>query len=221
MILDAKLITALFFIIINFAVLFFVKTKINKALSLTFSYLAMVLFLTMTVSSYNNLKETIVLLALYLAVVLFLIFNCDSFISQELQKSKFQKIQQAFFVIPVLVFSVLIIFFSTFWITKNISEISIFVEEKKIEVKNKELIASLKFSPNKITTDAIRGMTLPVAADIQAYKTPDEFNMNARKRAHLKDQLSESFLLKRSSDLILFIMILSVFPLLILRKKEI
>lgn len=223
MILDAKLITVLFFIIINFAVLFFVKTNINKALSLIFSYLVTVLFLIMTVSSYDNLKETIVLSAVYLAVVLFLVFNCDAFILEELQKSKIQKIRHAFFVVPALVFAVLITFFSTFWITKNISEISRFVEEKKIEIKNKELFGSLKTPSDEITIDEAKGIApRPIAvADNQPYKTQDEFNMNMRRRVRLKDQLSDSFLLKRSSDLILFIMVLSVFPLLILRKKEI
>ena len=85
---DPEIITALFFIIINFTVLFFVKTNINKAISLIFSYLVTVLFLAMTVSSYDNLREIIVLSAAYLSVVLFLVFNYDSLILEETKKSK-------------------------------------------------------------------------------------------------------------------------------------
>lgn len=220
---DPKIITVLLFIIINFTVLFFVKTNINKAISLIFSYLVTVLFLAMNVSSYDNLKEIIVLSAAYLSVVLFLVFNCDSLILEETKKSKIKKIQHVFFIVPALVFTVLIIFFSTFWITKNIPKISSFVEEKKIEIKNKELFGSLKNPSDEITIDEAKGIApRPIAVvDNQPYKTQDEFNMNMRRRARLKDQLSDSFLLKRSSDLILFIMVLSVFPLLILRKKEI
>ena len=223
MLFDPKIITVLLFIIINFTVLFFVKANINKAISLIFSYLVTVLFLAMTVSSYDNLREIIVLSAAYLSVVLFLVFNCDSLILEEAKKSKIKKIQHVFFIVPALIFTVLIIFFSTFWITKNISKISSFVEEKKIEIKNKELFASLKTPSDEITIDEAKGIApRPIAvADNQPYKTQDEFNMNMRRRARLKDQLSDSFLLKRSSDLILFIMVLSVLPMLILRKKEI
>lgn len=215
---DIKLLVVLLFVVINFSILLLVKTRINSAISLILSYLVTVFFLGLAVTSYENLKELIVILAIYSMVVLFLVCRHDSIILEEEKKSRFKKISLHFFVALV----VLVIFFSVFWVTNNIVRISNFVEGQKIERRNKELFGSFRTSSSHIIIDENRGI-VPKKKTLKIEKrselvnkrdTQEAFNLNARQRARLKDRLSDSFLLKRFSDFILIITALLTLSLL-------
>ena len=225
MIFEAKLIVILLFIITNFVVLLLVKTRINRALSFIFSYLLLALFLSLTVSSYENLKELMVVSAIYFAVILAIIFYYDPIAVEQCDKTKSEKFFYLAFIIPSSISLFLLVWAATFWITKNVSKTAFLVEERKIELRNEELFGSLQSSHFAVNTAQGIGDGTDVRKlrirESQPYKTQDQFKMSAKKRARLKDQLSDNFLLKGSSHLMLILAAtLSVLLLLSSKKSE-
>ena len=75
MIFDAKFFTLLVFVVINFFILFVVKTRTSLVISVIVAHLIAVLFFSLSIANYEAFKEITLALILYSMVILFLISN--------------------------------------------------------------------------------------------------------------------------------------------------
>ncbi|MBU6339698.1 MAG: hypothetical protein KGQ36_07010 [Rickettsiales bacterium] len=199
----------LFFITLNFLILFFIKKEIDQILALIFSYIFIIAFFSLTISSYLILKEIILILTCYLIALLFIIHRSDSSITSDKKPStKFVK----FFVIPTSIFTIIAIFFMVIWTVKNTHEISNLIETKEITKKNEELFGNL--NSNQISSKTL------ITNNREIYKEEEFFNTSGRKRAYLREKLSDNFLLKNSSELILLIISLPLITMLLTKKEQ-
>ncbi len=192
---DAKFFAVLTFIIINFLVLFVVRTRTTIIISLIIAHLTAVLFFSLSIANYNSFKEIVLSLIIYSMVILFLISNYSSAQIETEEPNKTRTWSRLYFFIPSLLIATLAIFLALVSITKNIPEISSAIYEKASAQEIKPLTKSI--TPSS---------TL-------------EAEINARKMTRFKEKLADNFLLKRSSDVILIIVVIST-SLLILRAQK-
>lgn len=216
---DAKFFTALAFIVINFLILFVVKTRTTTVTSLIMAHLIAVLFFSLTISNYNSFKEIVLALIIYSMVILFLISNYNSanFVSDEVTKIKAWK-RSLFFYFPLGVFS-LAIFLTIFSLAKTSIPLAESMHEKKFS-KQSEIMLNPMILPSHPVHIAVKTYYLGRKfEDDWSDKVSAELEINERKRARLKDKLSDNFLLKRSSDVILIIVAVATSLLLLSSKR--
>lgn len=179
-----NLFTILSFIITNFLILFFVKTRTTIVISLIISHLFAALFFSISISDYNFFKEIVLALILYSMVILFLISNYNPNSTTEDQATKIDFSFKNFLSNPfkkaAVFLTILSILFLSLSIIKNISPITKMVQKEKF------------LSSPKVRSDSLNNQ---------------------------KKKLSDNFLLKRSSDVILII-ISAIFISLILSPKQ-
>jgi hypothetical protein len=121
--------------------------------------------------------------------------------------------------VPVISAGILVIFCAVFLITKSIPDISNVIHEKEAEKQN-EIIRNPMILPSYAVHIAVKKFYLGKKfEDDWSDKTYAEIELNEKKRARLKDKLSDNFLLKRSSDVILIIVAVSTSLLLLGSKK--
>jgi hypothetical protein len=72
---DAKFFTILVFVVINFFILFIVKTRTTLVISVIITHLIAILFFSLSIVNYDAFKEITLSLILYSMVILFLISN--------------------------------------------------------------------------------------------------------------------------------------------------
>lgn len=72
---DAKFFTILVFVVINFFILFVVKTRTTLVISVIITHLIAILFFSLSIVNYDAFKEITLSLILYSMVILFLISN--------------------------------------------------------------------------------------------------------------------------------------------------
>lgn len=219
MLLDAKFFTLLTFIIINFLILFAVKTRTTTVTSLIIAHLVAVLFFSLSISNYNSFKEIVLALIVYSMVILFLISNYNPIylVNKEEVKTKHSKISLLIFSLMGLAF--VSVFLGLFLITKNIPEITEIVYDKK-STKQVEVIKNPMILPSHPAHIAVKKFYLGKKfEDNWSDKADNDLEMNEKKKARLKDKLSDNFLLKRSSDVILIIVAISTSLLLLGSKK--
>lgn len=216
---DPKFLTLLTFIAINLLILFVVKTRTTAITSLIISHLIAVLFFSLSIANYNSFKEIVLALIVYSMVILFLISNYNP---TEKKGAKSRAIKNYFassFFISVIFFTVLTIFLSLFFIAKNVAQIADAVQNKKFNKQN-EIMQNPMILPSHPVHIAVKKFYLGKKFEEEwSDKTYAELEMNERKRARLKDKLSDNFLLKRSSDVILIIVAVSTSLLLLTNKK--
>ena len=208
----AQFLTLLSFIILNFLILFAVRTRNTTIISLIIANLIAVLFFSVSITNYSSLKEIILALIIYSMVVLFLISNYNSISSNENQTNKINIPARKIIFVPIFTAAILIIFLSLFFVTKNISQVS-------------EKLRDMTFDKENImTATPLAESTYPADDNIKKDDLPNKIysspQINNAKKARLKDKLSENFLLKRSSDMILLIVAVSSSLLILLQKKE-
>ena len=115
---DIKFFTLLIFIVINFIIIFFVRSRTTSVISLIVSHLIVILLLSNIISSYEVLKEIILSLALYSIVLLFLISNYNQTAQkQETERNSLPGIPPKAIVIFI---TILLIFLGMFFLSKNI-----------------------------------------------------------------------------------------------------
>ena len=219
MIIDAKFLTLLTFIVINFLILFVIKTRTTIVTSLIIAHLIAVLFFSLSISNYNSFKEVVLALIIYSMVILFLVSNYNPIYlaGNEANKNKESRIKMFF--VPMMCLIVLMLFCSLFFVAENIAQISEDVRERKM-VKQEEVVKNPMILPSHAVHIAVKKFYLGKKFEEEwSDKTYAELEMNERKRARLKDKLSDNFLLKRSSDVILIIVAVSTSLLLLGTKK--
>lgn len=218
-VLDAKFFTLITFIIINFLILFAVKTRTTTVTSLIIAHLVAVLFFSLSISNYNSFKEIVLALIIYSMVILFLISNYNPIYlaNKEKVKNKYSKVTWVIF--PLMGLVVVTIFFALFLITKNIPEITEIVNERKLS-RQIEVVKNPMILPSHPAHIAVKKFYLGKKfEDNWSEKVEKDIEINEKKKARLKDKLSDNFLLKRSSDVILIIVAMSTSLLLLGGKK--
>lgn len=219
MLLAAKFFTILIFIIINFLILFLVKTRTTTITGLIIAHLVATLFFSLSIASNDAFKELVLSLIIYSMVILFLISNYDfaSSTSHLALKIKGWKSRVIFYIFTGSF--VLIIFVMIFSVTKNVASISHLIQEKKITLQN-EIAMNPMILPSHPAHIAVKKFYLGKNSDLQKPEEVGvEIEANERKLARLKDKLLDNFVLKRSSDMILIIVAISSILLLLSQKK--
>jgi hypothetical protein len=193
MLFEPKILVILLFIIINFLIIFVVKTRTTATISLIITHLILVLFLSISIASYQSFKEIILALVVYLMVILSLISNHNK---SYLANHQYYKSTAIFliFIVPAIMICV-----ASFYLAKSTIPIANLVKEKQaaqnIGVANVNLIGDDFSGGGNVSS-------------INNLKSPDNDNSlsnNDYKMTNLKKKLSDNFLLKRSSDVILII----------------
>lgn len=117
MVFDLKLLVALVFIILSFATIFAVKTRINIITTLIITHLVLILFLSLTITNYDSFKEVVLTLIAYLMGVLFLITNYK----ESPRKTRVAAIKQIvpYFKIISSIIIVIMIFLGSFYLAKT------------------------------------------------------------------------------------------------------
>jgi len=217
--LDAKFFALLAFIAINFLILFIVKTRTTTVTSLVIAHLVAVLFFSLSISNYNSFKEIVLALIVYSMVILFLISNYSAIYFSDSEDEKGGSLWRKYCSNAAIFLIIAIAFFSIFVTAKNIPKISELMREKKM-AKQSEVIENPMILPSHPVHIAVKSFYLGKNfEDDWSDKIYASLEMNERKRARLKDKLSDNFLLKRSSDVILIIVAVSTGMLLLSRKK--
>jgi hypothetical protein len=216
---DPKFLTLLTFIAINLLILFVVKTRTTAITSLIISHLIAVLFFSLSIANYNSFKEIVLALIVYSMVILFLISNYNPTEKKITKNHAIKNYFSSSFFISVIFFAVLTIFLSLFFIAKNVAQIADGIQNKKFNKQN-EIMQNPMILPSHPAHIAVKKFYLGKKFEEEwSDKTYAELEMNERKRARLKDKLSDNFLLKRSSDVILIIVAVSTSLLLLTNKK--
>lgn len=217
---DAKFFTLLVFIVINFLILFLVKTRTTTIISLIIAHLIAVLFFSISIANYNSFKEITLALIIYSMVILFLISNYNEVVLEQGIVAKIKDSRWFIFFYIFLICILLVIFFALFSATKNITKISEIISEKKSNAQA-EIMMNPMLLPSHPAHIAVKEFYLGKKfEDEWSDKFAAELEINDRKKARLKDKLSDNFLLKRSSDVILMIVAASSVLLLLSSKKR-
>ncbi|MBP7710103.1 MAG: hypothetical protein KA100_03440 [Rickettsiales bacterium] len=219
MLIDAKFLTLLAFIAINFLILFTIKTRTTIVTSLIISHLAAVLFFSISISNYNSFKEIVLALIIFSMVILFLVSNYNPIYLAAPETSKTKRSRLWIFFIPAVCVIVVTVFVALFSIAKSLPQISKIITDEQTTKQN-EILQNPMLLPSHPVHIAVKKFYLGKKfEDGWSDKTYVELEMNDRKRARLKDKLSDNFLLKRSSDVILIIVAISTSLLLLGTKK--
>ena len=217
---DAKFFTLLAFIIINFLILFLVKTRTTTITSIIIAHLVAVLFFSLSISNYNSFKEIVLALIIYSMVVLFLISNYDQSDQKDDKTNKIKDWRLVMLFKASVGIIVILFFISLFSVTKNITKISEIINEKKFNRQNETMLNPMLLPSHEVHIAVKKFYLGKKFEDNWSDKVSAELEMNEKKRARLKDTLSDNFLLKRSSDVILIIVAVSTSLLLLARKKN-
>jgi hypothetical protein len=219
MIFDAKFLTLLAFIVINFLIIFIIKTRTSIITALIISYLVIVLFFSLSLSNYNSYQEIVLALIICSMVTLLLISSYRQTDLSDEKPNKTKGWRQFLIFAPVVCLTASLSFFALFLLTKNTFEISKLVAEKKIN-QQENIINNPMISPNHAVHVAVKKFYLGKKfEDNRSKKTYLDFEFSERKKARLKDKLSDNFLLKRSSEAILIIVVISSVLLILSSKK--
>jgi hypothetical protein len=219
MIFDAKFLTLLAFIAINFLILFTIKTRTTIVTTLIISHLIAVLFFSISISNYNSFKEIVLALIIFSMVILFLVSNYNPIYLAEPETFKNKHLRLFIFFIPTVSVIIVMVFIALFSVTKNLPQISKIISDKHLTNQN-EILQNPMLLPSHAVHIAVKKFYLGKKfEDNWSEKTYVELEMNDKKRARLKDRLSDNFLLKRSSDVILIIVAISASLLLLSTKK--
>lgn len=216
----AQFFTVLIFIIINFAILFVVKSRTTTVTSLIIAHLVAALFFSISISGNEQFKEMVLSLIIYSMVILFLISNYDFSAMSSKTKIEIERRINRIIVYLVAVLAFIAVFAAVFSLTKNFTNLSNAVIEKKILLQG-EVALNPMLLPSHPVHNTIKKFYLGRNFDAQKIdESVPQFEANERKIARLKDSLLDNFLLKRSSDMILIIVAISCVLLLLAQKKN-
>ncbi len=210
--------TLLVFIIINFLILFLVKTRLTIVVSLIIAHLSCVLFFSISIASFEFFREIVLALIVYSMVILFLISNEDLSHKEEAPYKKDSYTKTALKIATIGVFFVAV-FVMIFSLTKNIEDISKANLQKKEQFRSEVAInplASKSYQAHAVVKKFYLEDMQPNALD----KIDSSFEKNDKKLARLRDKLTDNFLLKRSSDMIVIIVAISSILLLLSNKRN-
>lgn len=186
---DIKILISLIFVIVGIASIFAVKTRTSNVAALIIVHLLLIFFLSLTITNYSSFKEIILTIISYLMLVLFLITNYD--IAKNYDESKGSRALQD----------------KVSWLTKFFIGVGCF------------LIFSASLYLTDIAFDKMKSERNNPQNRVESVLQPIVENSESRKIMRVQKKLSENFLFKRSSDIILIIAIASL-VLLVMQRKE-
>ena len=188
---EPRILVILLFIIINFLIIFAVKTRTTATTSLIIAHLILVLFLSISIASYQSFTEIVLALVVYLMVILSLISNHNKSYLSDHKKYKSTLIF-LIFIIPAI-----LVCMASFYLAKSTIPIANLIKEQQIAsnvgAANIDLLSDTPGGDNIITTNS------------KPLDNASALSNNDYKMTRLKKKLSDNFLLKRSSDVILVI----------------
>ncbi len=219
MLIDGKILTILVFLVINFLIIFTVRTRTTIVTSLIISHLVTVLFFSLSISNYNSFKEIVLALIVYSMVILFLISNYNPIYLATEENLKIKNSKKILlFISAGAIF--LVIFLSLFLLVKKVSAVAISLNEKKL-AKKERIIERPMLLPSHPVHIAVKKFYLGKKFDDQWIDEGATLNeVSQRKKVQLKDNLSDNFLLKRSSDVIVLIVAVTTSILLLGSRKK-
>lgn len=212
MLFETTTLPILFFITLNFLILFFLKKEIDQIIGLIFSYVLIIIFFTITISNYDILKEIILILSCYLITLLIIINGLNS--SIEIEEKSLKKFTK-FVLFPFSILGIVAVFLMIILVINNISQVSNLVETRKLTQKNEELFKNNIPNQENLNLELANNKNNQIKEI--SVKEAKFFNTSDRKRDYLKEKLSENFLLKRSSEIILLI---ATLPLILIPSKK-
>ncbi len=115
--LDAKLLTALLFIILSITTIFAVRNRTSIITTLIIAHLVVILFLSLIITNYDSFKEIVLTLIAYLMLLVFLIVNHKS--NENFSRSTAFKFNISHLKFIKHIFIALVIFFATFSLAKS------------------------------------------------------------------------------------------------------
>lgn len=197
---DGKLITILLFAAINFSILFIVKSRTAAVIGLITSHLAAIIFFSLSIANYNIFEEITLALIVYSMTTLFLISNHNQLHLGDEENTQTKNSKSSKIFVFAFLISFLAVFLAFFLIIKKLPEIS---QNSAPELLfwSEEKLAETNFTQNSSRLEN------------------DELFLK-RKKARLRNKLSDNFLLKRSSDVILISAFLIAMSLILSSKKQ-
>ncbi len=138
--LDTKFLTVFVFIVINFLILFVVRTRTSLVISVIIAHLVAVLFFSLSIANYDAFREITLALIVYSMVILFLISNYGLIVveGEKKSKSKYNLLKNA-----VICSAAFVIFLLLFFAVKDVVEIRdkpVVAQEQEIETPTSDSI---------------------------------------------------------------------------------
>lgn len=118
---DAKFFTLLVFVVINFFILFIVKTRTSLVITVIIAHLVAVLFFSLSIENYAAFREITLALIVYSMVILFLISNYGSIVVDGVDE---KKDKQNFIIKAATCFVASAIFLLLLIVVKNVSDLN-------------------------------------------------------------------------------------------------
>jgi Ca2+/Na+ antiporter len=186
---DIKILISLIFVAVALVGIFAVKTRTSTISVLIIVHLLLIFFLSLTITNYGSFKEIILTIISYLMLVLFLITNYDV-----AKNSDEDKVSRAFSG-------------KVLWYIKILVGVGCF------------LIFSASLYVTNIVFDKMKFERNNPQSQLESGLQPVLENAENKKIMRLQKKLSENFLFKRSSDIVLIIVFASL-VLLVMQRKE-
>ena len=117
---DSKFLTLLVFVVINFLILFIVKTRTSLVVSIIAAHLVAVLFFSLSIEDYASFREITLALIIYSMVILFLISNYGSIL---VDTGEEKKLRRSFAFRATLYFIALVVFLLLLSVVKNVNDL--------------------------------------------------------------------------------------------------
>lgn len=192
---DAKLVTILAFALTNIFIIFVAKDKVNISLGVIICYFLTLLFVSLTISNYNNLENIAIIITLYFAC--FLAISTTNFFATKLILNN----QKPAIFLAILGVSFLMLF-ASFFITNNIEKTHQIFEQKQFEQQNNMLFGNNSQALNNL--EIIRQDNKFVKnAQVMTY-------VDEKRLVYFREKLSKNFLLQNFSILILIIAVIII-----------
>lgn len=204
--------TILVFVIINLLIFFAVKSRTSIVISLLISCLVAILFFSQILLNYNSFKEIILALVIYSMVILNLVISdtATQISAVKIDQKKIIWGNNHFFFKFLTKFSILIFFLIIFFIIfLMVSKLSVIYDEVKLQKYNqqKEIILNPIILPSHPVHQYVEKFYQKKNANKnnEIYTQQIQWNENEYKKAQMKNELSNSFILKRSSEVLIII----------------
>jgi glucan phosphoethanolaminetransferase (alkaline phosphatase superfamily) len=194
MLFEPKILVILLFIIINLIIIFAIKTRTTITTTLIIAHLILILFLSTSITNYQSYKEIVLTLIVYLMVMLSLISNYHPTYLNNHSSASFKPLT----ICIILIIPAFISCSAIFFLAKSITPMANLLKEKQA------IITTTDNSSAKLTQKSSLDTTNNTS-NINSSNAVNKATINNYKITRLKKKLSDNFLLKRSSDVILVI----------------
>lgn len=197
--------TLLVFIAINLLILFAVRTRTSIVISLLISQLVAILFFSQILLNFNSFKEVILAIVIYVIVILGVATSdtASKIVNISEQNNLLIKWQNNKLIFALITSCCLVVFTAVFMLIIKLPAVYHQIKEKKFN-HQKELILNPIILPSHPVHKHIKKYyfhkNLSQKNDHQIANFNEEQEI---KKAQMKDQLADNFILKRSSDVII------------------